>query len=444
MNNDIVVKPLFSPLKGEIEIPPDKSISHRGIILGSLTNGKIKISNFSKGQDCISTLNIFKNLGLESEYLDEKTVVINSKNGLVAPLSDLDCGNSGTTMRLMSGLLSGQKFSSVLFGDKSLSKRPMKRVIEPLSLMGAKIESNENKAPLKIIGTKLNGITYCSKISSAQVKSSILLAGFNALGQTTVVEPILSRDHTERMLAYFDADIQTGVVDNQKSLALGLETSIGFYSTIRNSFLIPKDIFVPGDISSASFFMVAAAIVKNSDIVIKNVGLNQTRTGIIDVLKMMNADIEILDKRVVNNEDIGDIRVKYSPDLAGCTIEGDIIPRLIDEIPIICVLSLFANGQTIIKNASDLKNKESDRILCTAVELQKMGADIIPTDDGFIINGGKQLKGDADLNCYHDHRLAMSFFVASLASKNESLIREFNWVNTSFPEFLNLFAKLGV
>lgn len=431
MSNDVIAKPLTTPLAGEIVIPPDKSISHRGIILGSLTLGKVKISNFSKGGDCVSTLNIFKNLGLEVETVDDKTLIINSKSGLKAPSSPLDCGNSGTSMRLLSGLLSGQKFNSVLFGDMSLSKRPMKRVIEPLSLMGARIESNEGKSPLKITGSKLNSITYKSKIASAQVKSSILLAGFHATGETTVIEPSLSRNHTEKMLEYFEADIKTGKLDD------------GFYSSIRNSFLIPKDLFIPGDISSAAFFIAAALIVKGSDVIIKDVGLNQTRTGILDVLKEMNADIEILDLKTVNNEEIGDIRVKYSPDLKGVEIKGDIIPRLIDEIPIISIIALNAKGKTVIKDAGDLKNKESDRIKCTADELLKMGADITPTEDGFIIEGGSQLRGDAELNCYHDHRLAMSFYVASLAAKKESLIKDFNWVNTSFPEFLGLFNKLG-
>ena len=429
---DIEASAASSSLKGEIVIPADKSISHRGVIIGSLTQGRVKISNFSKGGDCISTLNIFKNLGLDIQYIDDKTLVINSKDGLKEPACDLDCGNSGTSMRLLSGYLAPQRFNSTLIGDISLSKRPMKRVIEPLSLMGAKIDSNDGRAPLQIFGSKLNGIEYKSKIASAQVKSSIVLAGFNAIGKTTVLEPSLSRNHTEKMLKYFDADIETG------------KTEEGYYTTIRNSFLMPKDIFIPGDISSAAFFMVAAAIVKGSDIIIKNVGLNNTRTGIIDVFKMMNADIEILDLKNVNNEEMGDIRVKYSPDLAGCTIEGDIIPRLIDEIPVICVLAGFAKGQTIIKNAEDLKNKESDRIKATAEGLYKMGFSIEPTDDGFVIDGKDEVDGGAVLNPNHDHRLAMSYYVASLRCKNNSLIQEFNWVNTSFPEFLNLFSALGV
>lgn len=431
--NNLKVNPLIGPLTGEITIPSDKSISHRSIIIGALTNGKVKISNFSSCADCHSTLNIFKNLGLDVDFIDDKTLIINSKQGLIKPDCPLDCGNSGTSMRLIAGILSGQKFNSELIGDISLSKRPMKRIIEPLSLMGARIESDENKAPLKIKGSKLTGISYESKIASAQVKSSILLAGLFASGETTVIEPYLSRNHSELMLEYFDSDIKTYNSDNK------------FYTKIRSSFLMPKDLFIPGDISSSAFFLVASSIVKGSDVIIKNVGLNPTRTGIIDVMKQMNADIEILDYKVVNNEPIGDIRVKYSPDLKGIEIKGEIIPRLIDEIPVIVVLALCADGQTVIKDASDLKNKESDRINSLCFELNKTGADIIPTDDGFIINsnGKKQLKGGAELNCYHDHRLIMSFYVASLVSKNANIINDFNWVNTSFPEFLELFGMLG-
>lgn len=431
--NNLKVNPLIGPLTGEITIPSDKSISHRSIIIGALTNGKVKISNFSSCADCHSTLNIFKNLGLDVDFIDDKTLIINSKQGLIKPDCPLDCGNSGTSMRLIAGILSGQKFNSELIGDISLSKRPMKRIIEPLSLMGAKIESDENKAPLKIKGSKLTGISYESKIASAQVKSSILLAGLFASGETTVIEPYLSRNHSELMLEYFDSDIKAYNSDNK------------FYTKIRSSFLMPKDLFIPGDISSSAFFLVASSIVKGSDVIIKNVGLNPTRTGIIDVMKQMNADIEILDYKVVNNEPIGDIRVKYSPDLKGIEIKGEIIPRLIDEIPVIVVLALCADGKTVIKDASDLKNKESDRIKSLCFELNKTGADIIPTDDGFIINsnGKKQLKGGAELNCYHDHRLIMSFYVASLVSKNANIINDFNWVNTSFPEFLELFGMLG-
>ncbi len=432
MAEDILAKPINTKLTGEIVIPPDKSISHRGIIIGALTKGEVKISNFSKGKDCISTLNIFKNLGLDVKILDDRNLIINSKNGFSKPNYPLDCGNSGTSMRLLSGFLSAQNFNSTLTGDVSLSKRPMRRVINPLTLMGANIASNEGFAPLKIQGSNLKGITYKSKIASAQVKSSILLAGFSADGTTTVIEPYLSRNHTENMLKYFEADIKTG------------KTEEGFFASIRKSELVPKNLFIAGDISSAAFFMVAGAITKGANFIIKNVGLNETRTGIIDVMQKMNADIEILDHKIINNEAVGDIRIKYSPDLTGCTISGDIIPRLIDEIPIICVLAGFAKGETKILDASDLKNKESDRIKCTSDGLLKMGFDIQPTEDGFVIRGKEEIEGGVELDPHHDHRLWMSFYVASLRAKKSSLIKDFSWVNTSFPEFLQLFGKLGV
>ncbi len=440
--NDITVNPLNKPLSGEIIIPSDKSISHRALILGSLTGGVVNISNFSKGKDCICTLNILKQLGVDIVFKDEKNLTLNSKSGYKKPDTGLDCGNSGTSMRLLSGLLSGQNFSSTLIGDASLSKRPMRRIIEPLSLMGAKINSNDNRAPLNIKGQKLKGITFDTKIPSAQVKSSLLIAGYFASGMTAVVEPYLSRNHSELMLKYFDADIDYGIMSDIKALELASSVSCGFYTTIRNSFLVPKDIYVPGDISSAAFFIVGASIIEGSDILIKNVGLNPTRTGIIDVLNMMGGNIEILDLKTKNNELIGDIRVKYSPNLKGCTIEGDIIPRLIDEIPVIAVLSLFAEGKTVIKDAKDLKNKESNRIDCTSLELKKLGANIVPTDDGFIIEGKNKLKGGVELNCYNDHRIAMSLYVASLLSSKTNLIKDFGWVDTSFPEFGELFGKL--
>ncbi|MCD8024147.1 MAG: 3-phosphoshikimate 1-carboxyvinyltransferase, partial [Candidatus Gastranaerophilales bacterium] len=431
---DVKTKYLLAPLKGVIDIPPDKSISHRAIMLGSLTKGKIRINNFSACADCISTLNIFKNLGVEAKYIDEKNIILNSAKGFFPPPVPLNCGNSGTSMRLLTGLFSGQNFNTELFGDESLSKRPMMRIIEPLSQMGAKISSNEGKSPLKITGSKLSGINYTTKIPSAQVKSSLLLAGLYAEGETVINETFLSRNHTELMLKYFEADIETG------------KNNAGFYSKIKKSAFKPKDIYVSGDISSAAFFMTAAAIVKDSDIIIKDVGLNPTRTGILDVMLEMGANIQILDERVKNGEKIGDIRVLYSPDLKGINIEGEIIPRLIDEIPVICVLASHAKGTTVIKNAGDLKNKESDRITRTALGLSKMGADITPLDDGFIINGFKKhfnIK-PIELETFHDHRLAMSFYVMGLTLNSEFLIKDFEWLNTSFPEFLRLFAKIGV
>lgn len=412
-------------LRGEIVIPSDKSLSHRAIMLSSIARGCAIINNFSVGADCHSTLNLFKNLGVDIEFISEQKLKLKSTGILAAPTGNLDCGNSGTTMRLVSGILAGQNFNSVLYGDESLSKRPMKRVIEPLSLMGAKIDSNEYKAPLKIYGQRLNGIDYSSKLASAQVKSCVLLAGLHAHGKTSFTEPYVSRNHTELMLKYLGADIS---VHNSTV-------------EIEKSELTAKDITICGDISSAAFFIVAGLIVPHSDIVIKNVGLNPTRTGLLDVVDKMGGNIEILDKRVEANEEVGDIRVKTS-DLQACEISGSLIPRLIDEIPVIAVMATQAEGTTIIKNAQDLRNKESDRITAVVTELRKLGADIDETADGFIINGKKHLKGGCEIETYHDHRLAMSMYIAGLIAKNSININEFQWVDISFPEFEKLITSL--
>ncbi len=435
MRKVVATKGFSAPLKGETIVPPDKSVSHRSLIIGSLTRGKIKISNFLKSADCLATLDILKALGCEIEFLNENTLFLNAQNAYKEPVSDLYCGNSGTTMRLMTGLLSAQNIRCRLTGDVSLSKRPMKRIIEPLSAMGARIKSNEGKAPLTIEQAKLNGIEYISPIASAQVKSALLLAGVQTLeSATTVLEPHLSRDHSERMLKFFGSNIKIFRKDNL------------FGSTISYTPLIPKDLTVTGDISSAAFLLVAAATIKNSDLILKGIGLNPTRTGIIDVLKAMNADIEILSRNEISGEEIGDIRIKYSPDLKGIKIEGEIIPRLIDEIPIIALLATQAEGTTVIKNAGDLKNKESDRIASVARELKKFGAKIEPTDDGFIIdgkNGGNGLlEGDCEVDCYHDHRIAMMGYIAGLISKKPCRINDFEWVETSFPNFLKTFENL--
>ena len=412
-----------SGLKGQITIPSDKSISHRAVMFSCLANGTSVIKNFSKGQDPLSSLEICEKLGVIAEFKDD--LYITSTGKLIPPTTDLCCGNSGTTMRLMAGILAGQNFNSILTGDESLSKRPMKRIITPLSLMGAKINSNNDKAPLEIYGQNLHGINYSSPIASAQVKSSILLAGLFADNKTTVTELYLSRNHTELMLSYMGADI---TVNN-------LSTSV------TRSELIPKTIEIPGDISSAAYFIAAALIVPNSEIILKNVGLNPTRTGLLDVLKKMGANIEILDKQTISNELTGDLRVKYS-DLTGCTIEGDIIPRLIDEIPILAVIATQTQGQTVIKDAQDLRNKESDRIKAVVTELKKLGADIEETPDGMIINGKTNLQGGVEIETYHDHRLAMSLYVAGLVCKKEILIKDFDWVNISMPEFDELFSHL--
>ena len=413
-------------LKGTVTIPSDKSISHRAIMFNSLARVKSVIKNFSKGQDPLSSLKVCKTLGIDAEFSNEE-LIVKSKGILSDPQTQLDCGNSGTTMRLMSGILAGQNFNSTLIGDESLSKRPMKRVIEPLSLMGAKIESNEYKAPLKIYGQNLKPINYISKLASAQVKSCILLAGLNIDGQTSFTEPYVSRNHTEIMLKYMGANIS---VNN---------TTV----TIEKSELEPKTIEICGDISSAAYFIVAGLIVPNSKIILKNVGLNPTRTGIIEVAEKMGGNIEILDKRNISGEDVGDIQISYS-DLKACSIEGEIIPRLIDELPVIAVLATQAKGTTIIKDAQDLRNKESDRIKAVVTELKKIGADIEETPDGFIINGKTNLKGDTEVETYHDHRLAMSLYVAGLICDKPIAINGFEWVDISFPEFDKLFNSLSL
>lgn len=410
-------------LNGVITIPADKSISHRAVMFATLAKGKSIIKNFSKGQDPLSSLKICQALGIDAKF--DKDLIIHSNGSLIAPNKDLDCGNSGTTMRLMTGILAGQNFPSTLIGDTSLSKRPMKRVIEPLSLMGAEILSNEYKAPLKINGKKLHAIDYVSKLASAQVKSCVLLAGLNTEGKTSFTEPYISRNHTEIMLKYMGANIST---DKNKV-------------TIEKSTLEPKTIEICGDISSAAYFIVAGLIVPNSKIILKNVGLNPTRTGILEVVNQMGGNIEILDEKIISGEKVGDIQISYSQ-LKSCTIEGDIIPRLIDELPVIAVLATQAEGTTIIKDAQDLRNKESDRIKAVVTELKKLGADIEETPDGFIINGKTSLIGACEVETYHDHRLAMSLYVAGLICQKPICINGFEWVDISFPEFDLLFSSL--
>ncbi len=415
----------FKYLRGEIEIPADKSLSHRAIIFPSLAKGRSIIKNFSDGQDPHSTLKLFQNLGVDIEEVEQGTVIINSTGKLTNPAQNLDCGNSGTTMRLVSGILAGQNFNSVLFGDESLSKRPMKRIIEPLTQMGGIISSQDGKAPLSITGTELHGIDYASKIASAQVKSCLLLAGLFANGKTSITEPYLSRNHSEILLKYMGAKITT----DQNSV------------TIEKSELKPIEMTICGDISSAAYFIVAGLIVPNSSLILKNIGLNPTRTGIIDVVRKMGGEITILDQKEVCGELVGDIKVEYS-NLKGCEISGDIIPRLIDEIPVIAVLATQAEGETAITDAADLRNKESDRITAVVTELKKLGANIKETSDGMIIQGKTPLKGACAVSTYNDHRLAMSLYVAGLVTEKEISIDEFEWVNISFPTFEKLFEQI--
>ena len=431
MVNEYKTKKINNGLSGEIIIPPDKSVSHRAIIFGALTNGKIKIKNLSKGQDCLSTLKIFEKLGVKYEFISDRDLILNSSNGITSNKEmTFDCGNSGTTTRLLSGLLSWQNFNSTLIGDESLSKRPMKRVIEPLKLMGADISSNDNKLPIKIKGKSLKGIEYFSPIPSAQVKSCLMLAGLGAQDETTIYEKTLSRNHSEIMLKYLEADIEYGKDEK------------GFYTKIKKSKLTPKDIEIVGDISSAAFFMVAGAIIPNSSIIIKNVGINPTRTGIIDIFKQAKINFEILNQKTVSNELCADIKVNYTQNIQPFKIEGDIVPRLIDEIPILAVLATQAQGKSIIKDAKDLRNKESDRIKTICESFKQLGLEIEEKDDGFEIVGKKIIDKKATLETHLDHRLAMSYFVLSLINEKEMTIKGFDCINTSFPEFLDLMKKI--
>ena len=420
------VQQIKNGLKGEITIPADKSISHRAVMFSSIASGKCIIKNFSNGADCHSTLNIFKQLGTNIDFIDENTLLVKSDGILKHSNLPLNAGNSGTTTRLISGILAGQNFDSTIIGDESLSKRPMKRIIEPLSLMGAKIESIDGHAPLSIHGQALHGIVYNSKLASAQVKSCILLAGLNAKGETTFIEPYKSRNHTELLLEYMGANIK---VENNSV-------------TVTKSELTSKDIDIVGDISSAAFFIVAGLITPKSNFIIKSTGINPTRSGIVDIAKRMNGEINIINEHIESGELVGDIRVQYSDNLKGCVIEGKDIPRLIDELPVIAVLASQAEGQTIIKNAEDLRNKESDRIKCLVSELSKIGILITETHDGFIVEGKNAINGGAILESYHDHRLAMSFYIAGLIAKEEIAINGFEWTNISFPEFESLVNKL--
>ena len=439
MSNPIIHKQRI--FKKTIKIPGDKSISHRSIILGSIAKGKTEITNFLNGEDCICTQKAFESLGVEIEtnFHDSENPIVKIQGKgiefLRAPNNDIYLGNSGTGMRLLTGLFSGLNFKSVLTGDESLSSRPMKRVIDPLSLMGANIESSEGKSPLIIYGSShLKGINYKSPVSSAQVKSSLLLAGLNADGVTTIIEPEKSRDHSERMLDYFQSPISY----HHGSLEVSIRRL--------EKPLQAQRVKVPGDISSATFFMVAAAIVEDAEVELLNVGINPTRTGIIDVLTMMNIDFSIHNLREEGKEPIADIIVKSS-NIKACEISGDIIPRLIDEIPVIAILAAQAKGTTVIKNAEELKVKESNRIATTVSMLKLLGVMVEETDDGMIIEGlaGREFPGgDASIvviDSKGDHRIAMSSAIAGLHSAKPVEILKSEFVNTSFPSF---FKYLGL
>ena len=407
-------------LSGSLSIPGDKSISHRAVMFGSLAEGTTRISNFLEGADCLSTISCFRKMGINIENTKGE-ILVHGKglHGLSAPAETLDVGNSGTTTRLISGILAGQDFVSELTGDASIQKRPMKRIMTPLSQMGADIISlgGNGCAPLKISGKKLHAIHYNSPVASAQVKSCVLLAGMYSDGITRVTEPVLSRNHTEIMLNYFGADV----------------TSEGTTASIKpDPSLYGREILVPGDISSAAYFIAAGLLVPNSEILLKNVGINPTRDGILRVCRAMGADITLLNE-TTEGEPTADLLIRSSA-LHGTTIEGAIIPTLIDELPMIAVMAAFAEGTTVIRDAQELRVKESDRIQVMTENLRKMGAEIQETEDGMIIHGGKALHG-AEIDSHLDHRVAMSFAVAGLLCEGTLSIKNGECVNISYPEF---------
>lgn len=415
-------------LKGEITVPGDKSISHRSVMFGSIAKGTTEIHNYLQGADCLSTISCFQKMGIHIENKGS-TVLVHGKGlrGLNRPDCVLDCGNSGTTTRLISGILAAQDFDVTLTGDSSIQKRPMKRIIEPLSLMGADITSVRGNgcAPLHIIGRPLHGIHYTSKVASAQVKSSILLAGLYADGETCVTEPYISRNHSEIMLRHFGADVYTQ----------------GTTAVIRPATELHGGIVkVPGDISSAAFFICAGLMIPNSELLIKNVGTNPTRDGILHVCKAMGANLTLLNEHTDSGEPTADILVKTSS-LHGTTIGGAIIPTLIDELPMIAAMACFAEGETVIKDASELKVKESNRLEVMVRSLSAMGADVTETEDGMIIRGGKPLHGVV-IDSKLDHRIAMTFAVTGLCADGETQVLGTECVNISYPEFYRDLQKL--
>ena len=412
--------PKLNKLHGKLTIPGDKSISHRAVMFGALAQGTTRITHFLEGADCLSTISCFQAMGIHiQKNKDEVLVEGKGLHGLQASLDILDVGNSGTTTRLISGILAGQDFTSRLTGDASICQRPMGRIITPLSLMGAQITSqNQNGcAPLTIQGGHLHGIHYQSPVASAQVKSCVLLAGMYADAPTSVTEPVLSRNHTELMLNYFGAQVTS------KSTTA---------SILPQPDLKARDITVPGDISSAAYFIAAGLLVPGSEILLCNVGINPTRDGLLRVCQAMGGDITLLNVRN-DGEPTADLLIRSSS-LHGTEIKGEIIPTLIDEIPMIAVMAAFAEGTTVIRDAAELKVKESDRIQVMTDNLTRMGADVEALPDGMIIHGGKPLHG-ATIDSHKDHRIAMSFAVAGGICEGSLTITDGECVNISYPEF---------
>ncbi|MDD6193754.1 MAG: 3-phosphoshikimate 1-carboxyvinyltransferase [Lachnospiraceae bacterium] len=415
-------------ISGEITVPGDKSISHRGVMFGAISQGITELTGFLDGADCRSTISCFRKMGIEIKQ-DNDHVIIYGKglHGLSSPTDILDVGNSGTTTRLMSGILAGSNFTSTVNGDASIQTRPMKRIITPLSMMGADIKSlrGNDCAPLQINGGHLHPIHYDSPVASAQVKSAVLLAGLYCDGVTSVTEPVLSRNHTELMLSGFGAEVTS---QGTTASVVGLPQLQG------------QKIFVPGDISSAAYFIAAALIAPNAELTIRNVNCNPTRDGILKVAEAMGGNIKYENKRIVSGEEVCDLVVKSSS-LQGTTVGGDIIPTLIDEIPMIAVMAAYANGTTIIKDAAELKVKESNRIDSVVMNLQAMGVDVTATDDGMVIHGGQPLHG-AHIITKSDHRIAMAFAIAGLIATGITTFDDPNCVVISYPSFYETLSNI--
>ncbi len=419
-----IVSPVKS-LRGEVSVPGDKSISHRSIMLGSLAEGTTRVSGFLMGEDNLSTWKAFESMGVTIKQTGSDALEIEGVglDGLIEPSNVIDCGNSGTTMRLMSGLLAGQNFFSVLTGDQYLRKRPMKRVVTPLVGMGARIWGRDGgqRAPLAIQGGSLTSTCYESPVSSAQIKSAVLLAGLSVDGEVTVTEPHLSRDHSERMLSCFGAEVRP------------FEGGVSLMGRPR---LSAQDVVVPGDISSAAFFMVAGLVTPGAELMILNVGINPTRSGILDILVAMGGQLELIDIREQSGEPVADILVKYSQ-LKGIDISGDMVPRAIDEFPVISVAAALAEGTTTISDAAELRVKETDRIDAMVSELGKLGGQLEARPDGMVIHGVEQLSGGT-VSSHGDHRIAMSMAVAALSAKESVTIDDAACTETSFPGFWGL------
>lgn len=428
---ELRIKPATA-LQGEVIVPGDKSISHRAVMLGAIAEGDTVIENFLPGEDCLSTIDCMRKLGIKIDGPDDNVVVVHGRglDGLAEPDDILDAGNSGTTMRLLLGILAGQQFFSVITGDASLRRRPMARLTGPLGEMGAFISGRQGAslAPLAVKGGNLKAIFFKSNVASAQVKSAVLLAGLYADAEslTTVTEPHHSRDHTERMLAYLGAEVEVA----------GNSVRVKGHPLLKG-----KRLVVPGDISSAAFFMVAASIVPGSDLILPGVGINPTRSGILDVLREMGAGIELLDQRLAGKEPVADIRVRYAGALSGVTVSGETIPRLIDEVPVLAVAAALAEGTTIIKDAAELRVKESDRIATILMLLNMLGADAEQLPDGLLIRGGRRLKA-VSCESHGDHRIAMAAAIAGLAAEGETVVRGAECIDVSFPGFASVINNI--